>query len=114
MLLENANVVLLVEDHKLLDNSFLYILNTLIGSSDLYLIFTKEELEPIKAQMKENMKDSHHRDIYSYIHSLCMKRLKIILCIDDSNSKKLDWIRRNPGFISNSMFIQISDWKKET
>ena len=58
VLIDKSNVLFLVEDYKLIDKESMQIINSLMDSADPWLIYSKEELEPIKQSLSEQIKDS--------------------------------------------------------
>jgi len=81
VLIDKSNVLFLVEDHKLIDDESMFLINSLMDSADPWLIYTKEELEPIKQNLVEQLKDSS-LSVEKYIQKMCYEKLKIIMVID--------------------------------
>jgi len=59
----------------------MFLINSLMDSADPWLIYTKEELEPIKQNLVEQLKDSS-LSVEKYIQKMCYEKLKIIMVID--------------------------------
>jgi dynein heavy chain 2 len=53
--IEAVKTCLFIEDHQLLKDEFLELLNSLISAGEIPGLYTPEELEPLLAQLKDEM-----------------------------------------------------------
>lgn len=76
---------------------------------DPWLIFTKEELEPIKTNLADQMKETS-LSLEKLIKKLCSEKLKIVMVIDYTNPNRTHLFLKNPGFVCSSQVIQMQEW----
>jgi hypothetical protein len=76
---------------------------------DPWLIYSKEELEPIKTSLADQMKETS-LSLEKLIQKLCSEKLKIVMVIDYTNTNMTQLFLKNPGFVSCSQVIQIQEW----
>jgi dynein heavy chain 2, cytosolic len=55
--IEAEKTVLYVEDHQILTSEFLELLNSLISAGEVPGLYSPEELEPLLAQLQDEMKN---------------------------------------------------------
>jgi len=53
--IEATRTVLFIEDHQLIKDEFLELLNSLISAGEVPGLYTPEELEPLLSQLKDEM-----------------------------------------------------------
>jgi len=59
--IEDEQVVLLVEDHQVVDHSFLEIINSLLSAGEVPGLYTPEELEPILSPLRDQASEEGFR-----------------------------------------------------
>lgn len=80
-----------------------------MDSADPWLIYSKEELEPIKQSLSEQIKDSS-LSFERYVQKVCSEKLKIVMVIDYTNPSRNSIFLKNPGLTSSSQVVQMQTW----
>ena len=108
LVIENKQALLFLEDHQLVEESFLQYINSLICSSEIPGLYTPEELEPILASLQDEMKSQYeHRHIFDYFRSKIKKNLRIVLSLDNTHHKFLSHCSSNPALYAKYILIYI-------
>ena len=55
--IEEEQVVLLLEDHQLTDNSFLELVNSLLAAGEIPGLYTPEEMEPLLNPLRDKVNE---------------------------------------------------------
>lgn len=83
---------LYIEDHQLLSDEFLSMLNALISSGEVPGLYSPEELEPLLAQLQEEMRNQYQcRTLFEFFVSRIKKNLNIVISLDN----------KHPNFTTN-------------
>ena len=86
--IENTNTCLFIEDHQLLMDEFLEYLNSLISAGEVPGLYTPEELEPLLAQLKDEMHNQYeYKTSFEFFVSRVKKNLRIVMSLDYSHPK---------------------------
>ena len=59
--IDGKQVVLLVEDHQLIEQQFLELINSLLSAGEVPGLYTHEELEPLLAPIKDQASEAGFR-----------------------------------------------------
>lgn len=59
--IENEQMVLVLEDHQVVDLSFLEILNSLLSAGEVPGLYTPEELEPVLSPIRDQASEEGFR-----------------------------------------------------
>ena len=60
--IENEQLVLVLEDHHVVDPSFLEIVNSLLSAGEVPGLYTPEELEPLLAPLRDQASEEGFRE----------------------------------------------------
>mmetsp|Transcript_23934 Transcript_23934/g.36617 ORF Transcript_23934/g.36617 Transcript_23934/m.36617 type:complete len:445 (+) Transcript_23934:7216-8550(+) len=113
--IEATRVCLFIEDHHLLKSEFLEYLNSLISAGEVPGLYTPEELEPLLAQLKEEMSSQYeYRTTFEYFVSRVKKNLSIVLSLDYTHPKFISNCAQNPALFSKCSIIWCEGWSKES
>ena len=59
--IEGQQVVLVLEDHQFLENTFLELINSLLSAGEVPGLYTPEELDPLLAPLRDEASDMGFR-----------------------------------------------------
>ena len=86
--IEAVKTCLFIEDHQLLKDEFLELINSLISAGEIPGLYTPEELEPILAQLKEEMGNQYEcRTLFEFFVSRIKKYLSVVISADNKHPK---------------------------
>lgn len=86
--IEAEKTVFYIEDHQLLKGEFLEYLNSLISAGEVPGLYTPEELEPLLAQIKDEMANQFEcRTVFEFFVSRVKKYLSIVYSADNKHPK---------------------------
>ena len=113
--IEGENIILLIEDHQMVEQVFLELINSLLCAGDVPGLYTSEELDPILAPLREQaMQEEFRGPLYSYFAHRVMKNLHIVLIMDCTSSSFTAHCEANPALYKSSAFQWMDSWSKES
>ncbi|GMH35100.1 hypothetical protein BSKO_02968 [Bryopsis sp. KO-2023] len=108
--IEGQVMCLLLEDHQIIDNVFLELINSLLSAGEVPGLFGNEELQKMLAPLQETLAEEGlgYSNVFSLFASRVRRNLKIVLSMDPQNEQY--WMRceSNPALL-NQCFIQWLD-----
>jgi dynein heavy chain 2 len=106
---------LFIEDHQLLLGEFLEYLNSLISAGEVPGLYSPEELEPLLAQLKDEMSSQYeHKTMFELFVSRIKTNLSIVMSLDFTHPKYLANCASNPALFSKCNIIWCEGWTKES
>ena len=113
--LEGEQVILLLEDHQLLEDDFLELINSLLSSGDVPGLYTAEELDPLLAPLRDQAsQDGFRGPIYSYYSHRVMFNLHIVLVMDCHATQFVAHCEANPALYKCCSFQWLDGWEKRS
>lgn len=113
--LEGEQVILLLEDHQLLEDDFLELINSLLSSGDVPGLYTAEELDPLLAPLRDQAsQDGFRGPIYSYYWHRVMCNLHIVLVMDCHAAQFVAHCEANPALYKCCSFQWLDGWEKRS
>ena len=113
--IDGQQVVLLLEDHQLIDPSYLELVNSLLSAGEVPGLYTPEELEPLLAPLRDQAsQDGFRGPLFSYFASLVRSNLHIVLIMDSSSKSFTTNCESNPAFYKTCAFQWMEGWSKES
>lgn len=98
---EATRTCLFIEDHQLLQDEFLEYLNSLISAGEVPGLYSPEELEPVLAQLKDEMSSQYeYKTTFELFVSRIKKNLSIVMSLDYSHPKFVQNCASNPALFS--------------
>jgi len=86
--IEANKTCLYIEDHQLLKDDYLELINSLISAGEVPGLYTPEELEPLLAQIKDEMGNQYEcRTVFEFFVSRVKKYLSIVYSADNKHPK---------------------------
>ena len=112
---EGEQVVLLLEDHQLLDPTFLESINSLLCSGEVPGLLTPEELDTLISPLKEQLEtDEFDGTLGQYFIRRIMRNLHIVFILDSSNPNFRPQCEANPALYTKCQFIWLESWAPNT
>ena len=89
-------------------------LNSLISAGEVPGLYTPEELEPLLAQLKDEMSSQYeYKTTFELFVSRIKKNLSIVMSLDYSHPKFVQNCASNPALFSKCNIIWCEGWTKE-
>ena len=106
---------LYIEDHQLLSDEFLTMLNSLLSSGEVPGLYTPEELEPLLAQLQDEMRNQYQcRTLFEFFVSRVRKNLSIVISLDNKHPNFTQNCAQNPSFFNRCIVVWNEGWSKES
>ncbi|KAF5224191.1 hypothetical protein ECC02_002777 [Trypanosoma cruzi] len=111
---QNERLVLLLDEHNIVDESFLEVVNSLVSSGDIPGLFTPEELETMFTSLREDAASSGYiGSIYAYFLMRLRRNLRLALTMDSHHALFLVRLQSNPGLLSNCDLLWMGNWSND-
>eukprot|EP00049_Salpingoeca_infusionum_P001770 m.50835 g.50835 ORF g.50835 m.50835 type:complete len:4155 (+) comp11193_c0_seq1:125-12589(+) len=108
---ENKQLVLLVEDHQLIEPSFTEVLNSLLSTGEVPGLFPQAELDTLLSSIKEEANDEGWRgSTASYLAARVKRNLHLVLNLDSSRSDFQFLCESNPAFTKECQVMWVDGW----
>ena len=112
---EGKEMVLLIEDHQVLEPTFLELINSLLSSGEVSGLFSPEELEPLLAPLRDQMSEDGFRgSLLAYFSKRIKANLHISLIMDSSSDKFAVNCKANPALYTFCSFQSMETWSKQS
>ena len=113
--IDGDQVVLLLEDHQLLESTFLESINSLLCSGEIPGLFTSEELDTLTGPLKEQLEsEQFNGTLGQYLIRRVMKNLHIVFILDSSNPNFRTQCEANPALYTKCEFLWLDSWAPNT
>lgn len=113
--IEAVKSCLFIEDHQLLKDDFLELLNSLISAGEIPGLYTPEELEPLLAQLKEEMGNQYEcRTLFEFFVSRIKKYLSVVVSLDNKHPKFQQNCAYNPSLFNKCTILWNETYSKES
>ena len=108
-------MVLLLEEHQILDSSFLELVNNILCAGMAHGLYAPEELEPLLSSLRESAaEEGHHGSVLSYFVKRVRSNLHVALVMDSLSQNIVTWCEANPGFYSYCSFQSMDKWSEKS
>ncbi|KAG5475409.1 hypothetical protein LSCM1_03523 [Leishmania martiniquensis] len=108
---QNAPLVLLLEDHNIVDAACLEYVNSLLSSGEVPGMFSQEEMETMFAAMRDDAaNDGHMGPIYAYFLERLQRNLRVALIMDHRHELFLVRLHSNPALMSKCELLWMGTW----
>ncbi|XP_057314672.1 cytoplasmic dynein 2 heavy chain 1-like isoform X2 [Hydractinia symbiolongicarpus] len=113
--IDGEQVILLIEDHQLVEAEFLELINSLLCSGDVPGLYTSEELDPLLAPLRDQAsQDGFRGPIHAYFARRVLCNLHIVLIMDSSSSNFVVNCEANPALYKCCSFQWLEGWNKSS
>ena len=112
---ENEQAILFIEDHNMIDERFLDMINSLLSSGEVPGLYTTEEMEPLLSLLRASADGSGYSgDMISYYAHNVRKNLHVVMIMDCTDPNFSVVCESNPAFFKECAVQWLSDFSKET
>ena len=106
---------LYIEDHQLLSDQFLTMLNSLLSSGEVPGLYTSEELEPLLAQLQDEMRNQYQcRTLFEFFVSRIKKNLNVVIALDNKHPDFTNNCAQNPSLFNKCIVVWNEGYSKES
>ena len=113
--IDGEQVILLVEDHQLVETEFLELINSLLCSGDVPGLYTSEELDPLLNPLRDQAsQDGFRGPMHAYFAQRVMCNLHVILVMDSNASSFVVNCEANPALYKSCSFQWLDGWSKSS
>ena len=113
--IEGQQMIVLLEDHQLVDPSFLELINSLLSAGEIPGLYNPEELEPLLAPIREDcMQENFRGTILQYFAKRIKTNLHVVLIMDYTNPNFSLNCESNPAFYKECSVQWMEGWSKKT
>ncbi|CAM9278979.1 unnamed protein product, partial [Hapterophycus canaliculatus] len=110
---EGQPSMLLIEDHHVTSDDILETVNSLLSAGEVPGLHSQEELEPLLAPLKEQMReDGNHKTTYEFFISRVQKNLHVALCMDPTNPRFAVRCESNPALYNRCTCLWFGEWRR--
>ena len=112
---EGKATVLFLEDHQLLESSFLQLLNSLLSSGEVPGLYKPEEIEPLLGPLADEMRqEGGFRSLYEFFAARVRRHLRVILSLDPRHPHYSVFCASNPALYNSTAVLWLQAWSKES
>ena len=113
--MEGEHLILLLEDHQLLDPTYLELINSLLSSGEVPGLFSAEELEPMLSPLKDLAADEGFRGpLHSFFSARVQHHLHLVLIMDSSSQTFTLHCEANPALYTACTFLSMEGWSQQS
>jgi len=110
---EDQKQVLFVEDHQMVDLEFYEYLNSLISAGEIPGLFAPEELEPLLANLQEELRNEYEcRTVYELFVTRVARNLRVVLSLDCKHPDFMSNCSSNPALTTRCNVIWSDSWSQ--
>jgi dynein heavy chain 2, cytosolic len=112
---EARSVVLLLEDHQFVEDSFYELVNSILSTGEIPGLFKPDELDVIIGPLKDTAAQEGWRgSVYSYFLSRVRSNLKVVMILDSSRWDFHQKCESNPAFYSSCTMLWMDRLRPES
>eukprot|EP00116_Pleurobrachia_bachei_P000920 sb/3461182/ len=111
---EGEQIVLLLEDHQLLDPAFLESINSLLCSGEIPGLFAPEELDVLLGPLKDKMEGDFSGTVNQFFTRQVLKNLHVVFILDSANPNFRTKCEANPALYTKCEFVWLESWAPGT
>ena len=112
---DGKEIILLLEDHQIIEPSFLELINSLLSAGEVPGLYTPEELEPLLSPLRDQMSlEGFRGTALSFFSSHVKSNLHIVLIMDSSAENFSANCESNPAFYTSCAFQSMQSWSKQS
>lgn len=109
--IDGEQVVLLLEDHQLVNPSFLEMINSVLAAGEVPGLYTVEEIEALVGCLREQAIEEGYRGTLPSLYAKRVRsNLHIVLIMDCSNSTFSLKLQSNPAILKECTVIWMDEW----
>lgn len=109
---EGERLVVILEDHQLVDPSFIEMVNSLLSTGEVPGLFQGNELEPLLAPIKDEASESGWRgSLYDFFIARIQANLRVVLLLDCSEATFGVVCESNPALYNKCSILWMDRWQ---
>ena len=110
---DGQQVIILLEDHQLIDAAFLELVNSLLSAGEIPGLYNPEELEPLLAPLKEEcLQENFRGSVFQYFAGRIKTNLHVVVCMDFTNASFNLNCESNPAFYKECSVQWMEGWSE--
>lgn len=112
---EGRSTVLFVEEHMLLESSFIQLLNSLLSAGEVPGLYAPEEIEPLLSPLADQMRqEGGFKSLYEFFVARVLRNLRIIISLDHAHPNYASHCSNNPALFTCCSVLWLQPWIKES
>ena len=112
---EGRELVYVLEDHQVLEPTYLELINSLLSSGEVPGLFSPEELESLLSPLREGMSEEGYRGtLLSYFASRVRANLHVVLVMDSKSEDFTVHCKANPALYTRCAFQSMEGWSSQS
>lgn len=113
--IDGQQMIIVLEDHQLVDASFLELINSLLSAGEIPGLYNPEELDPLLAPLREDcLQENFRGTVLQYFAHRIKTNLHVVLIMDYTNPNFALNCESNPAFYKECSVQWMSGWCKKT
>ncbi len=113
--IEGQQMIILLEDHQLIDPAFLELINSLLSAGEIPGLYNPEELEPLLSPIREDcLQENFKGTVFQYFAQRIKTNLHIVICMDFTNPGFNMNCESNPAFYKDCAVVWMEGWSEKT
>ncbi|CUG03846.1 Hypothetical protein, putative [Bodo saltans] len=111
---QNERIMLLVEDHNFIQETFLEMINSLVSSGEVPGLFSPEEMDSMLAPLREEASNEGFMgNISSYFVRRVFHNLRVCIIMDPRNELFRSRCQANPGLLTCCSVQWLGTWSSD-
>ena len=112
---ENEQVFFMLEDHNLISDQFLDMVNSLLSSGEVPGLYSNEEMEPLLTVLRQNASnEGFSGNLIAYFAQAVKKNLHVILITDVTHPNFVQNCESNPALYKECQVQWMETWTEKT
>uniref|UniRef100_A0AC35UGI5 Dynein heavy chain n=1 Tax=Rhabditophanes sp. KR3021 TaxID=114890 RepID=A0AC35UGI5_9BILA len=113
--IENESILFVLENHQMINEAFLEVINSLLNSGMVPGLFTQQELDQLVSQLRDLCsQEGYTKDLYSFLAHKVKQNLHIVLILNIDNSNFTKLLTSNPALYKECTVIWKEGWSEST
>ena len=112
---EGREIIYLLEDHQVLEPTYLELINSVLSSGEVPGLFSPEELESLLAPLRDGMSQEGYRGtLLGYFSQRVRNNLHIVLIMDSKSEDFTVHCKANPALYTHCAFQSMEGWSSQS
>jgi dynein heavy chain 2 len=112
---EGRTTVLFIEEHMILESSFIQLLNSLLSAGEVPGLYAPEEIEPLLGSIADTMRqEGRFRTLYEFFVARVQRNLRIVISLDHEHPNYASHCSNNPALFTCCSILWLQPWVKES
>ena len=113
--IEGREIIYLLEDHQILEPTYLELINSVLSSGEVPGLFSPEELESLLAPLRDDMSQEGYRGtMLGYFSQRIRNNLHVVLIMDSKSEDFTVHCKANPAFYTRCAFQSMEGWSSQS